>query len=291
MANRLGELRSKAAISTPLMQPQQMHDPFQAFWDQFTQIQTAIFEIDETVNVIAQLDDEISSCFDERESSNLRAEMNSKMKTVPIEGNKIRNQLDSLRNSIKNLSTNPNSASEYRIQQNHLHLLDDDFASAITRFTRIQGEVKNKFRDQVVRQSRIAGNELDPKHVEEMLDKDPDYFKRNIFQISSDSATRQAASLYTEIYNRHQDIVEIDRALNELLEVFVQFSIIVKDQGRQIDNIEQNISQAKEYVAQARVELETAAVHQKKSRKCLYWIIGIAVCILVVIIVVIVFVV
>lgn len=290
MCDRLQLLRSRAQVSTPISAPPPQSDPFQSFWNTFTTLQGKIYQIDEKVRDITQLDEEIAGCFDQHEAESKRTILNKTMKSIPVDANNVRTELEELKAQVDQLDKDRPGSAEARLQKNHLHLLNNEFSDIVTKFTKVQDEIKSKFRDQIIRQSRIAGQNLDPNKVDDILQNNPGSIQQNMFQIQGGAATAQAAAMYEEIYNRHQDILEIDRMLNELLEMFVQFAVIVKDQGRIIDNIESNISAAREYVAQGVEELETAREYQKKSRKCLWWIVGVVVVILIVVVVIIVFV-
>ena len=91
-----------------------------------------------------------------------------------------------------------------------------------------------------------------------------------MFQIVGSAQSQQVANIYNTIASRHQDILEIEERLNDILDLFIQFSIIVHDQGRQVDNIGANIAQAKDYVKRGVKQLEIAQKDQKKSRKCMW---------------------
>lgn len=262
------------------------NDPFAPFWEKQGQIQSRINAIDYAVNEIQQIDDEIQSSTDKDQVKELRKQLDSKMSEINQNSTQIKGKLEQLEEMIKQEEKeNPNSG-EARIMQNHFHLLESNFSHTIMNFKSLQSEIKKKLAHQLIRHCRIAGIEgVDENRAEEMIDQNPDVLNQNLFQMEGTAQNQQVANIYNNIASRHQDILEIESQLNDLLDSFVQFSILIHDQGRQVDNIGQNITQAKDYVVRGTKLLEEAKADQKKGRKCL-WIFVIAGCVLLVIVII-----
>jgi t-SNARE complex subunit (syntaxin) len=68
-----------------------------------------------------------------------------------------------------------------------------------------------------------------------MVTENPAALQQNVFQLHGGQQMKEI----TEIYN------QIEKRLNEILDLFVQFAVVVQEQGRMIDNIGYNISTAR----------------------------------------------
>lgn len=289
MTNRLSALRGKTpGLSGEKPPPVKVNenDPFKPFWDKYNEIDAKVQDIDDTLTEIQTLDEEISREQDSAVAANKRAELHEKLDSISHSSTIIRQEIEKLKNEVED---NQLDGADMRLEQNHLHVLSNNFAKVINKFTTVQEEIKGKFAKQVTRHYKIAGIELDEVEAERIISQNPDALQQSVFTLQGSGAQmQQVVNTYNTIAARHEDILEIERSMQDLLEMFVQFSILVKDQGRQIDNIEANIASANDYVVKGVNNLEDAAQNQKASRKCLYWILGIALFILIAVIVIVV---
>eukprot|EP00958_Prasinococcus_capsulatus_P025946 scaffold4501_cov395-Prasinococcus_capsulatus_cf.AAC.19 len=87
-----------------------------------------------------------------------------------------------------------------------------------------------------------------------------------------------------EIRERHEAVMELERGLAELNQMFLDLASLVEHQGDMIDNIGHSVATAKEYTEQGVVALEQAHEYQKSARKktcCIMMIvlgIGVVIC-------------
>lgn len=85
---------------------------------------------------------------------------------------------------------------------------------------------------------------------------------------------------------REEGINKLTRGVEEISELFQDMSILVSQQGYQIDNIETNINNSLSHVTKANVEFKKAEKYQlKKTTRCLYFSCVIVLVIVIVIIV------
>ncbi len=84
----------------------------------------------------------------------------------------------------------------------------------------------------------------------------------------------QAVQLNEELLaEREVNINKLARGVEEISELFQDMSILVSQQGEQIDNIETNINNSLSHVTKANVELKKAEKYQSKKRiRCLFYI-------------------
>lgn len=85
---------------------------------------------------------------------------------------------------------------------------------------------------------------------------------------------------------REEGINKLTRGVEKISELFQDMSILVSQQGHQIDNIETNINNSLSHVTKANVELKKAEKYQlKKTTRRLYFSCVIVLVIVIVIIV------
>ena len=99
----------------------------------------------------------------------------------------------------------------------------------------------------------------------------------------------QAVQLDEELLaEREEGINKLARGVEEISELFQDMSILVSQQGDQIDNIETNINNSLSHVNEANVELKKAQQYQSKRRTiCLYFgcVIGLVIVIVIIVLV------
>lgn len=75
-----------------------------------------------------------------------------------------------------------------------------------------------------------------------------------------------------DIEERHKDLLNLERNVNEIHRMFVDLALLVSLQGDMIDNIEANVRNAKESVLHAEDDLILSKNNLAGARKVLYFI-------------------
>lgn len=259
------------------------NDKMNSFWGKFDNIKSEIANINYYLDEIVKLDDEINNNCDQQQKSHKRTEINNKISQITVLANKIKTDLDKLKNNIEN--DKDIDQADTRLQMNQMNLLTNYFVETIQHFSSIRSEIKEKFCKQVIRHYSIAGIEINEDQVNNIIENNPESLEANIF-VSAGTQSVQITDVYNKIASRHQDIIEIETKLNELLELFVQFSIVVNEQGKVIDNIQNNISMANKYVKKGTHALIDANEENKKDRRCKKYIIFIGLGVLLIVIII-----
>ena len=86
-------------------------------------------------------------------------------------------------------------------------------------------------------------------------------------------AGKTDADMGTQV--RHEAVMDIQRSLNKLHQVFLDMAILVETQGEKIDNIEDNVVNAGNYIHGGTKNLYYASQIKKRNRKWLYWILAV----------------
>uniref|UniRef100_A0A0E0I0L5 t-SNARE coiled-coil homology domain-containing protein n=1 Tax=Oryza nivara TaxID=4536 RepID=A0A0E0I0L5_ORYNI len=73
-----------------------------------------------------------------------------------------------------------------------------------------------------------------------------------------------------EIHERHDVVMEIEKKLLELQQIFADMATLVDAQGETLNDIENQVQNAVDHIQRGTGELRTAKRLQKKSRKCMF---------------------
>ena len=93
-------------------------------------------------------------------------------------------------------------------------------------------------------------------------------------------AGKTDADLGTQV--RHEAVMDIQRSLNKLHQVFLDMAILVETQGEKLDNIEDNVVNAGNFIHGGTNSLYYADQMKKKNRKWLCWVFAVGLIILLV---------
>lgn len=81
---------------------------------------------------------------------------------------------------------------------------------------------------------------------------------------------------------RHESVMDIQRSLNKLHQVFLDMAVLVETQGERIDDIEHNVANGRSFVSGGTNSLFYAKQMKKSRKKWIYWVCGVGLIILLV---------
>lgn len=176
----------------------------------------------------------------------------------------VRNKLKQMDAENKKLKGDKGTA-QFRIRNNMHGTLTRKFLDLMAEYQEVQTKFKNKFRERVERQYKIAKPNATQEEIDEALESgNTQVFAKQILDMERHTQAKEAL-LYIE--SRHRDIIRLEQSIQELHQLFLDMAILVEAQGELIDQIEYNVSQSVAYTKQAVGELHKANTYQKKSRK------------------------
>ncbi|XP_060738031.1 syntaxin-2 isoform X4 [Tachysurus vachellii] len=150
-----------------------------------------------------------------------------------------------------------------RIQRTQYTVMSRKFVEVMTEYNDEQVSFRERSKCRIQRQLEITGKRTTNEELEEMLESgNPSIFTSDI--ILDSQITRQALN---EIESRHKDIIRLESSIKELHNMFMDMAMLVETQGDMIDNIENNVRNAVEYVGKANEEVKKAVRYQKSARR------------------------
>ncbi|KAH7853096.1 hypothetical protein Vadar_033163 [Vaccinium darrowii] len=88
--------------------------------------------------------------------------------------------------------------------------------------------------------------------------------------------------LYLENKERHEAVMDIQRSLANLHQVFLDMAVLVETQGEKIDEIEQNVANGRSFISGGTNSLFYAKQMKKGGKKWVYWVCAVVLIILLV---------
>lgn len=151
-------------------------------------------------------------------------------------------------------------------------------------FSVLRQTISQEYRETVGRRFfTVTGQEADEKTLDALISTGE---AENMVQRAIQEGGRgEVMAVVTEIKERYDAAVEIERNLAELHQVFLDMSVLVAAQGEQINDIESHVARANSFVRTGVDQLVTARKHQKSSRK--WACIGITILLIIILIIVI----
>jgi len=197
--------------------------------------------------------------------------------------NDVRKRLEKLKaDNNAYAASKDSSPTEDRIRTNMHITLTQKFMEVAQEYQEVQTTYKNKYKEKVERQYKIAKPDASPEEIDEALESG-DSSKIFANQILDTHLHSQAKNALAYIEARHQDIMKLEASIRELHQLFVDMAILVDVQGELLNSIEYNVSKSVAYTKEGVEEMRSAIKYQKKSRKKMIILIVILLVIMVVI--------
>ncbi|XP_039053378.1 syntaxin-112-like [Hibiscus syriacus] len=95
----------------------------------------------------------------------------------------------------------------------------------------------------------------------------------------------EKVELFAEKNERHEAVIDIQRSLQRLHQVFLDMAVLVEAQGEKMDNIEENVANAGSFISGGISSLHYANQMTKKRKTWVYWVCAVGLIILVICIV------
>nr|CAH8855627.1 unnamed protein product [Trichobilharzia regenti] len=188
-------------------------------------------------------------------------------------------KLKALEQSVKVQEAKDDASADLRIRKTQHNTMVRSFMNVMQEYNKAQTDFRDASKARIKRQIEISRRSVTDEELEDMLESgNPQIFTQGIL-----TDTQQARQNLADIQARHMDIINLEKSIRELHELFLDMASLVETQGELIDRIDINVKQTQDYVAEARQETKKAVVYKKKSRKKMLIIIGITVGVLLII--------
>ncbi|XP_014027308.1 syntaxin-2 isoform X1 [Salmo salar] len=262
MKDRLGELTESRTQAEEDVRVTVDSDGFmEGFFRRVEEVRGLIDKISSEVEEVRKKHSMILSAPSTDEK--MKDELDRLTNEIKSDANSVRVKLKSMEQSLPKDDVSNRASVDFRIQKTQHTVLSRKFAEVMSQYNKTQVSFRERSKGRIQRQLEITGRVTSNEELEDMLESgNPSIFTSDI--ISDSQITRQALN---EIVSRHQDIIRLESSIRELHAMFMDMAMLVENQGDMVNNIENNVSNAAEYIGRAKEETKKAVRYQKKSRR------------------------
>jgi len=162
-------------------------------------------------------------------------------------------------------ATTPNA--DRRLRDSLQATLQKKFYDLMAEYQELKSRHAQRYREKVRQQVQIAsGQTPDDEQLDELVAAG-DANRLFATKILQDRRNQDAANALAFLTERHSDIIRLEQQMNELHQIFVDMAALVEAQGEMLDQIENNVDQAVEYVEEAVKQVEKSKRLAIRARK------------------------
>ncbi|XP_069748472.1 syntaxin-19-like [Narcine bancroftii] len=220
-------------------------------------------DINELKNYIKKLcDQSTATVLFTRRFSIIKKDSSNLIKGLKVRAESIHKQLNSLSKDAKESEEEcGKDAVVSRIKKAQYSMLFKQYQMAMLEFNTVltnKQEICKKF---MQRQLEVIGKETSEEELNNMVEHNKWYVFNENF-LSDIKITKQHVS---EIEFCHKELISLENQIKELQDLFVQISLLVKEQSDSLNNIERAMLNTKEYTEESKDVINQARKYAKQS--------------------------
>lgn len=274
--NRLAELAALPDVADPTDDPayEDSDDEYEeerdtgqnfmaAFFADVKTIRDTIQKIQENIDIVEHKHEDLLVAYSQEQTNRANTALDETMSKITNLANNVRIKLKRMDQENKEAESNSRQglSADVRIRQSQHSTLSRKFVQVMTQYNDIQAANKRKYRDAIKRQCKIVDPDIDDSTVDSLLERG------ETAEIFKGKRLDEAEKALSDIRERHEDILRLERSLKELHDMFVDMSILVSEQGDMIDRIEYSVAKSADYVESARKKVKRAEELQAAARQ------------------------
>ncbi|MCL7040636.1 hypothetical protein MKW94_005676 [Papaver nudicaule] len=198
----------------------------------------------------------------------LRSSMDSDVSSALSKAKSIKTGLELLdrdnNESLKVPDCGPGSSSD-RTRSSIVHGLRVKLKDTMESFNKLRERIGLDYKETVERRYfMVTGVEADEETVDKLISTgESETFMQKVIQ---EQGRGSVIDTVAEIQERHGAVMEIERSLRELHQVFLDMAVMVEHQGQQLNDIHGHVKRANSYVNKGTDLLHKAKNLQKNTR-------------------------
>jgi t-SNARE complex subunit (syntaxin) len=234
-----------------------------AFFEEVKKIRDTIQKIQEYIDIVEHKHEDLLVAYSVEQTKVANDALDESMGKITTLANNVRIKLKRMDQENKEAGANSQQgmSADNRIRSSQHSTLSRKFVQVMTQYNDIQSANKRKYRDAIKRQCKIVDPDIDDRTVDTLLERG------ETAEIFKGKRLDEAEKALSDIRERHEDILRLERSLKELHDMFVDMSILVSEQGDMIDRIENSVAKSQDYVESARKKVKRAEELQAAARQ------------------------
>ncbi|XP_044023513.1 syntaxin-11-like [Siniperca chuatsi] len=146
-----------------------------------------------------------------------------------------------------------------RIAQTQYQCLSNALREVMFSYNDSEMSHREACKQQIQRQMEVVGREVSREELEEIMESG----ELNVFSVQVEGKT--ARSAFLQIESRHKELLELEKRIEGIQELFLDVAMLTEEQGAAVDSIQKNVQNTEVIIQDARVQLDKAIVLDKKN--------------------------
>jgi len=194
----------------------------------------------------------------------LNEQLEELMADIKRTANSVRKKLKTIQTQIEQEEAQPEGkqSTDLRIKKTQHSTLSRTFIKVMNEYNQEQNTYRDRCKMRIERQLGIIGKAATDNEIEDMIEKSKNGEAVPIF-----TGINMDAQQTREIEARHNDILQLEKSIKELHDLFMDMCTLVQEQGDMVDRIENNVFATQDYVEKAVTHTKQAVVYQTKARR------------------------
>jgi len=256
----------------------------EVFFEAIELVQKEIGSITKATSDIERINEQAQKAL----TTEKETELSRKLRKVIDSSNKrakgAKNLLGELKKENEDLKEKKEvPSSDMRVRENLLNTLTRKFIDEMKLYQGAQTKYKADIQKKMRRQVKVVKPNATEDEIEEVL-KSPggrdELYKATILAggVNDDIKTATA-----KVAGKYQDVKALEQSVQELHQMFLDFALLVEQQGELLNNIEHQVRQAADHIEEGNKDIVESLEIQKSIRKKQMWIILIVIVVLIII--------
>jgi len=250
------------------------HSELAPFFKDVEEMKQSMDKISDNIATIKRIYAEILTTTSTEQAQELRQEAGGVRTETDSVAQQMRSKLKKMRKENDDfVKSHDNDPSLEKIRTNMHGTLVRKFLDLMQQYQQVLTKYDKKIREKAYRQVQLVSPEADPADIDEVLDQGGDVTE-GIFskQILEDRKHQKAKQTLDYLKERQNVLINLEKSIIELNQLFMDMSILVETQGDLIDQIEYSVVNSKAYTERAvktLAETEKIVISTRKRKCCI----------------------
>eukprot|EP00547_Thalassionema_nitzschioides_P000842 CAMPEP_0194199184 /NCGR_PEP_ID=MMETSP0156-20130528/293_1 /TAXON_ID=33649 /ORGANISM="Thalassionema nitzschioides, Strain L26-B" /LENGTH=290 /DNA_ID=CAMNT_0038924041 /DNA_START=125 /DNA_END=994 /DNA_ORIENTATION=+ len=188
------------------------------------------------------------------------------------EAKNAKNMLGDLKNENETLKKKGEiSESELRVRENLLNTLTRKFIDEMKAYQASQQNYKTDIQKKMKRQVKVVKPDATDEEVEEIMKSEGGRDALYKQTILAGGVNDEIRTVTAKVAGKYQDVKRLEESVAELHQMFLDFALLVEQQGELLNSIEHQVRQAADHVETGNQDVHGAIEIQKSVRKKQMW--------------------
>ena len=154
-----------------------------------------------------------------------------------------------------------------RITQTQYQCLGNALREVMFSYNDTEMSHREACKQQIQRQMEVVGREVSEEEMEEMMESG----ELTVFSVQVEGKTARSALL--QIESRHRELLDLEKRIEGIQELFLDVAMLTQEQGVVVENIEKNVQNTGVIIEDAVFKLERATASHKNNpfKKMFCW--------------------